>query len=197
MLVLLPTPSALATNSVGGACKKVGSLSKSGSTALICAKVGKKTIWKKVLRTQTPAPQASASATPSASASPSSNPVATIKSSGDVKIDVASWSYSFVYSLDDKSKRTSEVLYIPQGKILHFTLTNSADTSHGFWIPGLALDKEAVPGESAHFDFTADKLGSFPGLCNILCGRGHAGMAFTAQVVSEEEFLKKLSTMSR
>lgn len=43
---LLAVPAAQAA-SVGGACKKVGSTAKSGSTPLVCVKQGKKLVWAK------------------------------------------------------------------------------------------------------------------------------------------------------
>lgn len=86
-------------------------------------------------------------------------------------------------------------MYVPEGKLVHFTLT-SADTTHGFWIPGLSIDNSMDPGVTGHFDFTASKTGTFPGRCNVSsCGRGHAGMAFTVKVVSAEDYIKYVSSL--
>jgi len=183
--LLLSIPAAFAGNSVGGSCKKAGTISKIGSTQVLCTKTGKKLIWKK----STPAVS---QPTPTATAATPATPV----NSDQVQVQASSWSFSFVYTLDDKSTRKSSTLFIPQGKVFHFSLTNSADTSHGFWIPGLSLNKEAVPGETSRFDFTAEKIGTYPGLCNIICGRGHSGMSFTAHVVSDADFQKSLASLS-
>jgi cytochrome c oxidase subunit 2 len=74
-------------------------------------------------------------------------------------------------------------------------LTNTADVSHGFWIPALGIDKEMAPEVTSAVDVTPSKLGTFPGACNVECGRGMAGMNFTVQVVSEADFLTYLSSL--
>ena len=130
------------------------------------------------------------SATPSVAALPS-------QSAYDITVAASQWNYDFTYFVDgSKSARHSApgdslVLYIPENKIVHFTLT-SADTTHGFWIPGLSIDSSLDPGVTGRLDFTPSKLGTFSGRCNVSCGRGHAGMAFTVKVVTEENFLRYL-----
>ncbi len=196
LLICLSAPSdAFAANSVGGACKKAHAVSKIGTVQVVCTKVGKKLIWKSATRAPA-AQQSSPALSPTPTPSPTAIAAGVAKNSDQVRVDASSWSFSFVYTLDDKSTRKSSTLFIPQGKVFHFSLANSADTSHGFWIPGLSLNKEAVPGETSRFDFTAEKVGTYPGLCNIVCGRGHSGMTFTAQVVSDADFLKALASMS-
>ncbi len=193
--------SAWAANAVAQPCKKVGLISRSGSLSLICAKSGSKLAWKKVTKTALPASATTTTPAPASAPVPapsvSTTPVQEVtKTSDQIQIVALSWSFSFIYTMDDKSTKKSPILYLPQGKVIHLTLTNTADTSHGFWIPGLSLDKEAVPGEAAKFDFTAEKIGTFPGLCNIVCGRGHSGMSFTAQVLSPTEFTKTINALN-
>jgi len=43
--------------------------------------------------------------------------------------------------------------------------------------------------------FTANKLGEFPGRCNILCGRNHSQMLFTVKVVTPEQYQKYLDSL--
>ena len=45
-----------------------------------------------------------------------------------------------------------------------------------------------LPGVTNHVEFTANKLGDFPGRCNILCGRNHTQMIFTVRVVTPAEY---------
>ncbi|NCV73895.1 MAG: cytochrome C oxidase subunit II, partial [Actinobacteria bacterium] len=45
-----------------------------------------------------------------------------------------------------------------------------------------------LPGVTNHLEFTANKIGEFPGRCNILCGRNHAQMLFTVKVVTPQEY---------
>jgi cytochrome c oxidase subunit 2 len=45
-----------------------------------------------------------------------------------------------------------------------------------------------LPGVTNKLEFTANKLGTYPGRCNILCGRNHAQMLFTVKVVTLQEY---------
>jgi cytochrome c oxidase subunit 2 len=54
---------------------------------------------------------------------------------------------------------------------------------------------QALPGVTNHLQFTANKLGTFPGRCNILCGREHSSMIFTVKVVTPTEYQSYLSTL--
>lgn len=173
-----------ASNSPGGKCTKVGTTAKSGKTPVQCVKSGKKLIWKKV---------AAAKATPS--------PVkSTTGTAYNISINASQWSWKFSYSkvganaaVSDPSSQSS-VLYIPQGERVSFTL-NSADVSHGFWIPGLMIDMTILPSGANHLEFTAHKVGTYPGRCNVICGREHSTMIFTAKVVTPAEYLTYLSTL--
>lgn len=191
-----------AAKTPGSACAKAGTVAKSGATSLKCVKSGKKLIWK-IVKTAKPLPTKAATS-PSASPVPSSTPTMALvpaQSAYDVTVASSQWNFAFTYFVDGSrtplhsAPGDSAVLYIPEGKLVHFTLT-SADTTHGFWIPGLLIDTAMDPGVTGHLDFTPSKLGTFPGHCNVSsCGRGHAGMAFTVKVVSAEDFLKYLSSL--
>ena len=205
-LALLSSPIAFSASKVtakspGHLCPKAGASAKAGTLSLKCVKSGKKLLWRVVKKTK-PVVKKTKPATPrvSATATPS---VALLPAQSSYEIDVASsqWNFNFTYSVDgSKTARhsapgDSAVLYIPEGIPVRFTLT-SADTTHGFWVPGLAIDSSMDPGVTGHLDFTAHKTGTFPGRCNVAsCGRGHAGMAFTVKVVSADDYLKYLSSL--
>lgn len=203
-VALLTAPQAFAAAKAaskvpGHICPKVGAIAKYGSHPIKCVKSGKKLIWQivKTPKTVNPKPSTAPSAAPTASAA--SLPA---QSAYDVTVASSQWNFSFTYFVDgSKSAKhsapgESSVLYIPEGKLVHFTLT-SADVSHGFWVPGLSIDSSMDPGVTGHLDFTASKTGTFPGRCNVTsCGRGHAGMAFTVKVVSQEDYLKYLSSLT-
>jgi len=183
-----------AAKSPGSPCPKVGTVAKSGALSLKCVKSGKKLVWQ-VVKAANPSPTKAA---PSASPTMAWVPA---QSAFDITVASSQWNFEFTYFVDGSktslhsASGDSSVLYIPEGKLVHFTLT-SADTTHGFWIPGLSIDSSTDPGVTGHLDFTASKTGTFPGRCNVSsCGRGHAGMAFTVKVVSPEDYLKYLSTL--
>lgn len=123
------------------------------------------------------------------------------QSSYDITVAAHQWSFDFTYMVDGKktplasSPGNSGILFIPEGKVVHFSLT-SADTTHGFWVPDLLINSAMDPGTTGHLDFTASKLGTFIGHCNVSsCGRGHAGMSFTVKVVNQDDYLKYLSSL--
>lgn len=204
-LVVLSAPFAFsatkaAAKTPGSTCPKAGITAKSGGVALKCIKSGKKLIWQVVKTAKPASPKPTSTASASATPTPSIS-VLPAQSAYDITVASSQWNFDFTY-LADGSKTArhsaagdSAVLYIPEGKLVHFTLT-SADTTHGFWIPGLSIDSSMDPGVTGHLDFTASKTGTFPGRCNVSsCGRGHAGMAFTVKVVSADDYLKYLSSL--
>jgi cytochrome c oxidase subunit 2 len=78
-------------------------------------------------------------------------------------------------------------LVLPQGEKVRFTL-EANDVVHGFWIPAFMIQMQNLPGVTNQLEFTANKLGTYPGRCNILCGRNHAQMLFTVKVVTASEY---------
>ena len=60
----------------------------------------------------------------------------------------------------------------------------SQDVKHGFYIRGLKVDEEIEPGKTTEVTITPDKAGTFPTICDHLCGLGHKNMNMT--VVVEE-----------
>lgn len=203
-LALLAAPLAMAASktvtSPGKPCPKVGNTSKSGALNVKCVKSGKKLIGQ-VVKVAKPIPTKT---TTSSTSSPSSTPTIALlpaQSAYDITVASSQWNFAFTYFVDGSKASLhsapgdSSMLYLPQGKVVHFVLT-SADTTHGFWVPGLSIDNSMDPGVTGHLDFTPSKIGTFPGRCNVSsCGRGHAGMAFTVKVVSAEDYLKYISSL--
>ena len=56
-------------------------------------------------------------------------------------------------------------------------LVRSADGPHGFEIKRFKVSKEIPRGtEPVAIEFTASEVGTFPILCSLFCGDGHADM---------------------
>jgi cytochrome c oxidase subunit 2 len=58
----------------------------------------------------------------------------------------------------------------------------SQDVKHGFYIRGLKVDEEIEPGKTTEVTLTPDKAGTFPTICDHLCGLGHKNMNMTVVV---------------
>jgi cytochrome c oxidase subunit 2 len=110
------------------------------------------------------------------------------------------WSWQFEYlDAGPKAKVTGTpaqppTLVVPLGERVRYTITAN-DVVHGFWIPAFMIQIQNLPGVTNYIEFTANKLGSFPGRCNILCGRNHSQMLFTVKVVTPSEYQSYLETL--
>ena len=65
---------------------------------------------------------------------------------------------------------------------------HSKDVIHAFWIPAFRLQEDVVPGITTHYRATPDRLGTYPVVCNLLCGVGHSPMRSTVHVVPPAQF---------
>ncbi len=52
----------------------------------------------------------------------------------------------------------------------------STEGTHGIVLPQFGVSETLVLGEDVHFEFIADKKGTFGFYCNVPCGAGHSGM---------------------
>ena len=120
----------------------------------------------------------------------------------NIHIEGIQWSWQFTYD-DAGSGPKSTVtgtpaqpptLVLPLGEKVRFTLSSN-DVVHGFWIPAFMIQIQTLPHVENHLEFAAEKLGTFPGRCNILCGRNHSEMLFTVKVVTPEQYQTYLSTL--
>jgi cytochrome c oxidase subunit 2 len=85
-------------------------------------------------------------------------------------------------------------LVVPVGERVRYTI-ESNDVVHGFWIPAFMIQMQNLPGVTNSLEFTANKIGTYPGRCNILCGRNHAQMLFTVKVVSVADYKAYIETL--
>jgi len=97
------------------------------------------------------------------------------------------WSYEYPKEITGGAPLKSDELYVPKGESVEFNI-HSKDVIHAFWIPAFRIQEDAVPGITTHWRATPDRLGSYPVVCNLLCGLGHSLMRSTIHVVSQENF---------
>ncbi|MET0282428.1 MAG: cytochrome c oxidase subunit II [Steroidobacteraceae bacterium] len=86
-------------------------------------------------------------------------------------------------------------LVVPVGKKVRLLLT-SQDVIHAWWVPALAVKKDAIPGTVNELWFNIDpaKPGIYRGQCAELCGRDHAFMPIVVEAKSAEDFAAWLAT---
>lgn len=118
----------------------------------------------------------------------------------EITVEGIQWSWQFGYpeagegAVVTGTPAQPPTLYMPLGEKVRFTLTAN-DVVHGFWVPAFMIQMQNLPGETNHLQFTANKLGEFPGRCNILCGRNHSQMIFKVKVVTPEQYQKYLDSL--
>jgi cytochrome c oxidase subunit 2 len=118
----------------------------------------------------------------------------------EIKVEGIQWSWQFAYpeagpkAVVTGTPAYAPTLYVPLGEKVRYTITSN-DVVHGFWIPAFMIQMQNLPGVTNHLEFTANKLGTYPGRCNILCGRNHAQMLFTVKVVTPTEYKAYLETL--
>lgn len=68
-------------------------------------------------------------------------------------------------------------------------ITNSFDVVHSWFIPGLGIKFDCVPGRSTHYTFRVDKPGIYFGHCAEVCGRFHHHMPIKIIAVPMHQFI--------
>jgi len=84
-------------------------------------------------------------------------------------------------------EEVTEPLVIPVGKKVRLLMTG-ADVIHSWWVPELAVKRDAIPGFVNETWARVDKPGIYRGRCAELCGKDHAFMPIVVNAVPEEEF---------
>jgi cytochrome c oxidase subunit 2 len=118
----------------------------------------------------------------------------------DITVNAFQWSWQFTYPEAGENATVTgtpdkpPTLVVPVGERVRYTIT-ATDVVHGFWIPAFMIQIQNIPGLTNSIEFTANKIGEYPGRCNILCGRNHAQMIFTIKVVSKADYQQYLQTL--
>lgn len=106
------------------------------------------------------------------------------------------WQWEFKYSNKLDISGSDDTFEVPAGQPVLFEIT-SADVIHGFYIPAVRIQQDALPGRRTEFWINADPkyIGqSFPVPCDQYCGVGHSKMHATMKVVSPAEYQQWLAT---
>ncbi len=91
------------------------------------------------------------------------------------------------YNEDEYLLATDTKVVVPIGKTVVMDVT-AADVIHAWTIPAFGVKQDAVPGRIAQLWFNAEREGIYFGQCSELCGKDHAYMPITVQVVSQEAY---------
>ncbi|WP_168927452.1 cytochrome c oxidase subunit II [Nitrincola alkalilacustris] len=88
---------------------------------------------------------------------------------------------------DNYLVEVDEPMVVPLGKKVRILLTAN-DVIHAWWVPDLAVKKDAIPGFINESWFLVNEPGIYRGQCAELCGRDHGFMPIEVKAVPQEEY---------
>lgn len=91
------------------------------------------------------------------------------------------------YQEDEFLLATDTRVVVPVDTVVVMGVTAS-DVIHSWTIPSFGVKQDGVPGRLAQLWFKAEREGVYFGQCSELCGKDHAYMPITVEVVSKEAF---------
>ena len=101
-----------------------------------------------------------------------------------------------IYNVADKDENylleVDEPVVIPVNTKVRFLVTAN-DVIHAWWVPELAVKKDAIPGFINETWTLATEEGIYRGQCAELCGKDHGFMPIVVKVVSQEEYAEWLA----
>jgi cytochrome c oxidase subunit 2 len=99
------------------------------------------------------------------------------------------------FTVKDYLLNVDHPVVVPAGTKVRLLLT-AQDVIHSWWVPALAIKKDAIPGfvNEAWFKVDTDKVGLYRGQCAELCGRDHGFMPIVVDVRSKDDFEAWLKT---
>ncbi len=108
----------------------------------------------------------------------------------DVVAQQFTWTFKYPNGL------TSATLMLPNGRETQLRF-QSKDVIHAFFVPEFRENEDIVPGLKTTINVTPTRLGTYPVICNELCGLGHATMRSTAVVMTQAAFDKWLKAQGK
>ena len=107
---------------------------------------------------------------------------------------------SEIYNAEAKGEHylleVDEPLVIPVDTKVRFLVTAN-DVIHSWWVPELAVKKDAIPGFINETSTLATREGVYRGQCAELCGKDHGFMPIVVNVVSKNEYTDWLAVKQK
>jgi cytochrome c oxidase subunit II len=102
-------------------------------------------------------------------------------------INITAQQFTWTFTYPEAHNATSPVLRLPEGRSIELDM-RSVDVIHAFFVPQFRTNEDIVPGLVTTVHVTPDRIGTFPLICNELCGLGHALMRTEAIVMKPSAF---------
>jgi cytochrome o ubiquinol oxidase subunit II len=104
------------------------------------------------------------------------------------------WKWLFIYP--EHGIATVNYIQFPEQTPINFEITADAPMN-SFWIPQLGGQIYAMPNMRSKLHLIANEIGTFRGAAANINGKGFAGMVFTAEASSEEDFEKWVKSVKQ
>ncbi len=91
------------------------------------------------------------------------------------------------FAVDNYLLEVDNPLVVPVNTKIRLMITAN-DVLHAWYVPDLAMKKDAIPGLVNTTWFEATEVGTYRGQCAELCGKDHGYMPIVVEVVPQEEF---------
>jgi cytochrome c oxidase subunit 2 len=88
---------------------------------------------------------------------------------------------------DDYLLKVDNPLVVPVNTKVRI-ITTATDVIHSFAVPQFGIKQDAIPGFVRDTWFRAEKIGTYYGQCQELCGKEHAYMPINVKVVSAADY---------
>jgi len=99
--------------------------------------------------------------------------------------------YDQIYNQEEKGENylleVDNPVVLPVGKRVRFLLTSN-DVNHAWWVPELAIKRDAIPGFMNEMWTNIDEPGVYRGQCAELCGKDHGYMPIVVIAKTEQEY---------
>jgi cytochrome c oxidase subunit 2 len=112
----------------------------------------------------------------------------------DLVIVAHQWWWEISYP--DYKVRTANELHIPI-KRKFYTVVESADVVHDWWVPALGRKIDAIPGHSNYTWIEADTPGDYEGACSEFCGMQHAWMRIKVIAEADSDFKQWIASQKK
>ena len=99
------------------------------------------------------------------------------------------------FAVDNYLLEVDRRLVVPVGVKVRYLITSN-DVLHAWWVPDLAVKRDAVPGYFNSGWFQINEPGTYRGQCAELCGKDHGFMPVVVEALSREEFSQWLQEQS-
>ena len=91
------------------------------------------------------------------------------------------------FAVDNYLLDVDRPVVVPRDAKVRLLITSN-DVVHSWWVPDLAIKKDAVPGIVNESWFKATEVGTYRGQCAELCGKDHGYMPIVVEVIEPEAY---------